>query len=215
MAGPRPRWFRIGWKVGLVAVGVLVLYVGGTFLQVWQASREDQARAAGAIVVMGAAQYNGEPSPVYEARLEHGLELYEQGLSEVVVVTGGRQEGDEFSEAQSGAMWLQERGVPESALRLEVQGRNSWESLAASARFLREDGIEDVIIVSDPFHAKRLEEIADELGMAAYVSPTDSSPVSGMAELRAMARETAAIAVGRFLGYRRLMNLDDTVRRRG
>ncbi len=210
-----PRWFRIGWKVALGVVVVLALYIGGTFFQVWQASRRDQAQQAGAIVVMGAAQYNGDPSPVYEARLQHGLELYEQGLSDTVVVTGGQQAGDEFSEAQAGEMWLTEHGVPESALLLEVDGRNSWESLAASARFLEEDGIEDVIIVSDPFHAKRLEEIADEVGLEAYVSPTDESPVEGAAELRAMIRETAAVSVGRFLGYRRLMNLDDTVRNTG
>jgi len=205
------RWFRIGWKVALGVVVVLALYVGGTFVQVWQASRDDQAQEAGAIVVMGAAQYNGDPSPVFEARLEHGRELYEQGLSDVVVVTGGRQEGDEYSEAQAGARWLQEHGVPEAALRLEVQGRNSWESLAASARFLQEDGIDDVMIVSDPFHSKRLEEIASEVGLEAFVSPTQDSPVTGAAELRAMVRETAAVSVGRVLGYRRLMNLDDTI----
>jgi len=205
------RWFRLGWKIALGVLVVLALYVGGTFVQVWQASRDDQAQEAGAIVVMGAAQYNGEPSPVFEARLEHGRQLYEQGLSEVVVVTGGRQEGDEFSEAQAGALWLEEHGVPEEALRLEVQGRNSWESLAASARFLEEDGIDDVMIVSDPFHSKRLEEIASEVGLEAFVSATTDSPVTGGAELRAMVRETAAVSVGRVLGYRRLMNLDDTV----
>lgn len=209
--GSRPRWFRIGWKVALGAGVLLALYVGGTFLQVWQASRRDQAQDAGAIVVMGAAQYNGEPSPVFQARLEHGLELYQQGLSDLIFVTGGSLAGDEYTEAQAGALWLQEQGVPEAALRLEVQGRNSWESLAASARILRDEGIHDVIVVSDPFHSKRLEEIAAEVGLEAYVSPTDSSPVTGTAELRAMVRETAAVSVGRFLGYRRLMNLDDTV----
>jgi uncharacterized SAM-binding protein YcdF (DUF218 family) len=112
-------------------------------------------------------------------------------------------------------MWLAEHGVPDSAVRREVQGRNSWESLAASARFLQDEGIDDVMIVSDPYHSKRLEEIADEVGLEAYVSPTDDSPVSGAAELRAMVRETAAISVGRFLGYRRLMNLDDTVHPEG
>ena len=205
------RWFRLGWKIALGVLVVLALYVGGTFVQVWQASRDDQAQEAGAIVVMGAAQYNGVPSPVFEARLDHGRELYEQGLSDVVVVTGGRQEGDEFSEAQAGALWLEEHGVPEEALRLEVQGRNSWESLAASARFLEDDGIDDVMIVSDPFHSKRLEEIASEVGLEAFVSPTQDSPVTGAAELRAMVRETAAVSVGRVLGYRRLMNLDDTI----
>ena len=215
MLGIGPRWFRLGLKVALGVVVVFALYVGGTFFQVWQASRRDQAQPAGAIVVMGAAQYNGEPSPIFEARLQHGLDLYREGLSDTVVVTGGRQAGDEFSEAQAGEMWLQERGVPDSDLLLEVDGRNSWESLAASARFLRNGGVEDVIVVSDPFHAKRLEEIASEVGLEAYVSPTDESPVQGVAELRSMVRETAAVSVGRVIGYRRLMNLDDTVRNGG
>jgi uncharacterized SAM-binding protein YcdF (DUF218 family) len=208
----RAGWWRVGWRLAVAALVLVVVYLGVTFVQVWHAARQDDAQDAGAIVVMGAAQYNGEPSPVYEARLAHGLELYEAGYADVIVVTGGRQEGDEFSEAQAGAIWLQERGVPESALRLEVDGRNSWESLAASARFLEEDGIDDVLIVSDPFHSKRLEGIAGEVGLEAHLSPTDDSPVQGAAELRAMVRETAAISVGRFLGYRRLMNLDDTVR---
>jgi uncharacterized SAM-binding protein YcdF (DUF218 family) len=112
-------------------------------------------------------------------------------------------------------MWLLEQGIPEENVLLETDGRNSWESLAASARFLREDGIEDVIIVSDPYHSKRLEEIADELGMEAYVSPTGDSPVSGFGELRAMVRETVAVSLGRLIGYRRLMNLDDSVRNTG
>lgn len=210
-----PRWFRIGWKVALGVVVVLGLYVGGTFFQVWQASRRDQAQAAGAIVVMGAAQYDGDPSPVYEARLQHAFDLYDQGLADTIVVTGGRQEGDRFNEAQAGEMWLLEQGVPEEDVLLETDGRNSWESLAASARFLREDGIEDVIVVSDPFHSKRLEEIADEIGLQAFVSPTPESPVGGAAELRAMLRETAAVSLGRVIGYRRLMNLDDTVNNTG
>jgi uncharacterized SAM-binding protein YcdF (DUF218 family) len=210
-----PRWFRIGWKVALGVLVVLGLYVGGTFFQVWQASRRDQAQQAGAIVVMGAAQYNGEPSPIYEARLSHAQRLYEQGLSDRIVVTGGQQEGDQFNEAQAGEMWLIDQGVPEENILLETDGRNSWESLAASARFLADDGIDDVMIVSDPFHAKRLEEIADEVGLVAYVSPTPDSPVSGFSELRAMVRETAAVSLGRVIGYRRLMNLDDSVRNTG
>jgi uncharacterized SAM-binding protein YcdF (DUF218 family) len=210
-----PRWFRIGWKVALGIVVVLGLYVGGTFFQVWRASREDQARPAGAILVMGAAQYNGDPSPVYEARLQHALELFDQELADTVVVTGGQQEGDQFNEAQAGEMWLIDAGVPEENILLETDGRNSWESLAASSRFLADDGIEDVIVVSDPYHSKRLEEIADEVGLDAFVSPTEDSPVSGFAELRAMLRETAAVSVGRIIGYRRLMNLDDTVHNTG
>ena len=203
------RWFR----VLLVAVCVVVLYVGVTFAQVAQVAGRDQAQPAGAIVIMGAAQFDGTPSAVFEARLAHGLELYEEGLADRVVFTGGRQVGDRFTEAQAGAAWLRSEGVPEEALRLEVDGSNSYEQLAASARFLADEGVEEVMVVSDPFHAKRLEEIADELDLEAHVSPTRTSPISGWDEARAMVRETVAVAAGRLISYRRLMRVDDTVGR--
>ena len=202
------RW---GVRIGAGLLGLLVLYVSVTFVQVWWASRQDDAQDAQAIVVLGAAQYNGEPSPVYEARLDHAAELYQEGLAEVVVTTGGRLEGDEFSEANAGAAYLMAQGVPESAIRQEVDGRNSWESLAASARFLSDEGIDEVLLVSDPYHSFRLGQIAGEIGLDAHVSPTDSSPQSGGAELKAMVRETAAVSVGRIISYRRLMNVDDAV----
>jgi uncharacterized SAM-binding protein YcdF (DUF218 family) len=202
------RW---GVRIAGGLLGLLVLYLAVTFVQVWWASRQDGAVEAQAIVVLGAAQYNGEPSPVYEARLDHAAELYEQGMADVIVTTGGRLEGDTTDEANAGAQYLIEQGVPDSALRLEVDGRNSWESLSASARFLRDEGIDDVILVSDPYHSFRLGQIAGELGLDAHVSPTDSSPQSGGSELRAMLRETAAVSVGRIISYRRLMNVDDAV----
>jgi uncharacterized SAM-binding protein YcdF (DUF218 family) len=197
----------------MTAAGLIVvaLYVGATFVQVVQVARQDQARPAGAIVVMGAAQFDGTPSAVFESRLQHGLDLYEQGLAERVVVTGGRQEGDRFTEAESGANWLRARGVPDEALRLEVDGKNSYEQLAASQNFLSAEDVDEVIVVSDPFHGKRLEEIADELDLVAHVSPTDTSPISGWSEARAMVRETVAVSAGRLIGYRRLMRVDDTV----
>ena len=200
-------WFR----VAAVLVAVVVVYVGVTFAQVVQVARRDQAQPAGAIIVMGAAQYDGTPSPVFESRLQHGLDLYEEGLADRLVVTGGRQEGDRFTEAESGANWLRARGVPDEALRLEVDGSNSYEQLAASANFLAGEGVREVLVVSDPFHGKRLEEIAAELDLTAHVSPTGTSPISGWSEARAMARETVAVAAGRLIGYRRLMRVDDTV----
>lgn len=202
------RW---GVRIAGALLGLLVLYVAVTFVQVWWASRQDGAVEAQAIVVLGAAQYNGEPSPVYEARLDHAVELYQDGMADVIVTTGGRLEGDTTDEANVGAEYLIGQGVPESALRLEVDGRNSWESLAASARFLQDEGIDDVILVSDPYHSFRLSQIAGEIGLDAHVSPTSSSPQSAAGELKAMVRETAAVSVGRIISYRRLMNLDDAV----
>jgi uncharacterized SAM-binding protein YcdF (DUF218 family) len=186
-----------------LAAAVLVAYVGVTFLQVWQASGRDGARDAQAIVVLGAAQYDGRPSPALEKRLDHALALYEQGRAPMVVVTGGRQTGDRFTEATAGYNYLRRHGVPDDAIRKEVQGRTTYESLAAVARFLRTEDVDDVVLVSGPAHAKRLAGIADSVGLHAAISPSDGSP-----DLRSLVRETAAVSAGRLVGYRRLERLD-------
>lgn len=205
---PRRRWVR-GFAIALVAIfGFLALYVGVTFVQVWMASRHDGATNADAIVVLGAAQYDGRPSPVLEARLDHALELWQQGLAPLIVVTGGKRQGDRFTEATASANYLLQHGVPDAQILREVQGTSSWESLAAAARILRERGLNEVILVSDPYHALRIGGIADELGLNAHVSPTHTSPISGGSELKHMVKETGAVAVGRIIGYRRLLSLE-------
>jgi uncharacterized SAM-binding protein YcdF (DUF218 family) len=132
-----------------------------------------------AIVVLGAAQYDGRPSPVLAARLDHALRLWAEGLSPRIVVTGGKRPGDRFTEAQASAEYLMDRGVPDEVILREVQGATSWESLAASARILRERGLGSVVLVSDPYHAKRIAGIASELGLTAFTSPTRTSPETG------------------------------------
>jgi len=192
-------------RLGGLLLLAVVFYVGVTFVQVWLASRSDEARAADAIIVLGAAQYDGEPSPVLAARLDHAAELYRRGLAPLIVVTGGRREGDRFTEAGAGAAYLEGLGIPGNVIERETTSTHSWESLAAAARFLQADGIDTVILVSDPYHSYRIDAIAEDLGLEASVSPTRTSPVDGIAELRAMARETAAVAVGRIIGYPRLL----------
>ena len=208
-----PRWLRVTIRVALAAVALVGLYLLITFVQVWSTARQDDAAAAQAIVVLGAAQYDGTPSPVFEARLDHALDLYEQGLAPTIVVTGGNQPGDRFTEAAAGANYLLANGVPEEDIRREVDAHNSWESLAAVARILDDEGVEEVILVSDPYHSYRVGEIARDLGMTPHLSPTRSSPASGFSELRSMVRETLAVSVGRFVGYRRLVRIDDQVGR--
>ena len=189
----------------LVAAGLL--YTAFTFLQVWHASHQDETQPAEAIVVLGAAQYNGRPSPALQARLDRAVQLYSQGLAPIVVATGGRQAGERFTEASAGGRYLVEHGVPDSALRLEVQGRSTWESLAAAARFLRPEGVEQVVLVSDSYHSYRVAAIAREVGLLPRVAPAHV----GGASLRDLTRETLAVAIGRFLGYRRLTNIDRAI----
>lgn len=202
------RMLRLGARAALLVAVLGLVYLLITFVQVWQATDVDSHERAQAIVVLGAAQYDGRPSPVLEARLAHALELYEQGTAHSVVVTGGKQAGDRFTEASAGYTYLRDRGVPDAAIIREEQGANTWEQLAAAARLLRLRNIDDVILVSDDYHAYRLDRIASELGLQAQVSPVDPG-LSNVGRARAMARETVAVAVGRVIGFRRLVNLDD------
>ncbi|MCP5029257.1 MAG: YdcF family protein [Actinomycetia bacterium] len=192
---PRRILVRFGVALGVLGVGYLLI----TFGQVWLASRADDARPSQAIVVLGAAQYDGEPSPVLRARLDQAAGLYRDGMAPIVAVTGGGQTGDRTTEAKTGYDYLRDLGVPDDRLRLEVQGTTTWESLAATRRFLAAEGITEVILVSDPYHSLRLRGMADELGLNAVMSPA-ATP----APLKSLLRETAAVAAGRVLGYGRL-----------
>ncbi len=203
---------RLAFKITAAVVAALVLYLAITFVQVWRAARRDEARPAQAIVVLGAAQYNGRPSGVLRARLDHAIALWRRRLAPVIVVTGGRQPGDRFTEATASANYLLARGVPDRSVLREVSGESSWQSLAATASFLRQRDIQRVLLVSDPFHSYRIGAIADELGLEAHTSPTRESPIGGTAEARYMLRETAAVALGRVIGFRREAGIQDVVR---
>lgn len=198
-------------KVAAVVAALLLVYVGVTFVQVVMASRRDQARPVEAIVVFGAAQYDGRPSPVLRARLDHAAELYQRDLAERVVVTGGKQAGDRVTEATVSAEYLARHGVPESAILREVSGRSSWQQLAAAAAFLKRRGMTEVLLVSDGFHSARIAAMADELGLTAWTSPTASSPISGLEMVPYLAKETVAMAAGRLLGFRRMAGIDQRV----
>jgi uncharacterized SAM-binding protein YcdF (DUF218 family) len=188
------------------ALLVLVLYVGLTFVQVWLASRSDGAQSADAIVVLGAAQYDCRPSPVLEQRLDHAEQLYRDGVAGTIVVTGGKQSGDRCTEAQSSADYLRGLGVPDDDLLLEVDGRNSWESLAATALILRDRGMTRAVLVTDGYHALRVKAIAEQLGLDASTSPSHEGGALG-----SLVKETAVVAVGRLVGFDRLVNVDDQI----
>ena len=190
-------------KLALLAVFLVVAYLAFTFFQVWMASRRDDARPAQAIVVLGAAQFNGVPSDILKARLDHAYDLYTRHLAPLIVVTGGKQPGDQYTEATSSADYLIGKGVPDEDILREVSGTNSWESLAAASNFLKDRSIHRVLLVSDPFHSYRIDAIAAELGLEPHPSPTRTSPITGFSVTRHLVRETAAVAVGRIVGYRR------------
>ncbi len=199
------RW---AWRVLLSLVVAFALYLVLTFVQVWHASRSDAAQSADAIVVLGAAQYDCTPSPVLEQRLDHAFELYEDGVAGTIVVTGGKQSGDRCTEAESSANYLRGLGVPDDDLLLEVQGRNSWESVAATGRILRDRDLTRTVLVTDGYHALRVQAIAEQVGLDASVSPTQRGGSFGD-----LLKETVAVALGRIIGFDRLVNVDDEVDR--
>jgi uncharacterized SAM-binding protein YcdF (DUF218 family) len=189
---------RLSIAVALLAVGYLLV----TLTQVWLAGRRDDARPADAIVVLGAAQYDGEPSGALRGRLEHARALWSERRAPIIVVTGGKQPGDRTTEGLTGFTWLRQRGVPEEAILVEVDARSTWEALLASELILEERGLRRVLLVSDPYHNLRLSGMAGELGLEAAVSPAPSH-----VDVPALARETLAVAAGRLVGYGRLERL--------
>jgi len=178
------RLLKLGVKVLLGLFALLLLYLGVTFAQVWWASRQSASSdaSASAIVVMGAAQYNGQPSPVLKARLDHAADLYDRGVAPMIVVTGGKKPGDRITQGLTGFDYLRGRGIPEDDIKVGL------------------DPV--VVVVSDPYHSMRISQIAEEVGLTPHLSPDNTS-----SPLRSLARETAAVAVGRIIGYRRLSSV--------
>lgn len=168
---------RVAKLLGLVVVAALIAYtISLVFVLV--TSMQDQREPVDAIVVLGAAQYNGRPSPVLRARLEHALSLYRDQLAPRIMVTGGVGRGDTTSEAEVSRRWLLAHRLPDSAVVALPRGRSSAVSMTDAAAWLRERGLGRVLLVSDPFHMARLRFEARRTQLDALVSPTPSSPIS-------------------------------------
>jgi len=162
--------------LALLGVGVLTWLASLGAVFVWE--RNDQARPAGAIVVLGAAQYVGHPSPVLRARLDHAIALWRRNLAPKLIVTGGTGTGDTTSEAAVSRRYCIRNGVPSESILLETHGRTTSESVAAVAVLMQQLGRRDVLLVSDPFHMLRLTIIARRHGLEPYASPTPTSPIA-------------------------------------
>jgi len=147
-------------------------------------SRRDEARPAQAIVVLGAAQYAGRPSPVLRARLDHAIDLWNRHLASLLILTGGTGAGDTTSEAAVGRAYARKHGVPDTAIVVESQGRTTSESMRAVAGMLEVRGLQSALLVSDPFHMLRLRILARRFGFTPYTSPTQTSPISPNREER-------------------------------
>lgn len=191
--------FRVARRViaGLLLVGVLV--VGVTAFRVWSVARQDERPKSDAIVVLGASQFNGKPSTVFRARLQHAKKLYDAGVAPRVITVGGGAPGDRTTEADAGASFLRERGVVVLPIG---KGRNTLQSLEALRVEFGKQGWRTAVLVTDPWHELRARRMATDLGISAAPSPTRAGPAvrNRSTELRYIARETAAYLYYRLFG---------------
>lgn len=165
-----------------VVAAFAVWIASATAVLIW--SSRDEAQPAQAIVVLGAAQYAGKPSPVLRARLDHALNLWNRHLASLLILTGGTGAGDTTSEAAVGRNYARKHGVPDSAILVENEGRTTSESMRAVAGMLEVRGLQTALLVSDPFHMLRLRILARRFGFTPYTSPTQTSPISPNREAR-------------------------------
>jgi uncharacterized SAM-binding protein YcdF (DUF218 family) len=170
----RTNWWRLGWILGFLMFGAWAVSFGA----VWFWSKRDEARPASAIVVLGAAQYDGRPSPVLRARLDHALDLFHRGYADRIIFTGGVGDRDTTSEAAVGQRYALEHGVPARAILMETTGRSTSESLQQVAALMDAAPTREVILVSDPFHMLRLSILARRYGLIPLTSPTRTSPIA-------------------------------------
>ena len=195
-AGGRRRRRTALWFLGLVALLFGIVYTVA-FVSVLAMAQVDERRRADAIVVLGAAQYNGRPSPVLRARLNHALVLYRDGLAPTILVTGGIGRGDKESEATVARRWLLAQRIPDSAVVMQPQGRSTAASMTAVAAWFTSRGRHTALLVSDPFHMLRLRLEARRTGLKVYTSPTQTSPISDnpVLELEYLAAEAIKVPV--------------------
>lgn len=166
----------------MVMAAFALWLISAAAVLIW--SYRDEARPAQAIVVLGAAQYAGKPSPVLKARLDHALDLWNRHLATLLILTGGTGSGDTTSEAAVGRSYVRKHGVPDSAILVESEGRTTSASMKAVAGMLEVRGLQSALLVSDPFHMLRLRILARRFGFTPYTSPTQTSPISPNREER-------------------------------
>lgn len=179
--------------VGAILMGIVL--VAGTAVRVWQVARIDDTTRADAIVVLGAAQYDGTPSSVFEARLEQARKLYAQGVAPTIVTVGGKQEGDEYTEAASGKNFLIDQGVPANAILAVEEGSDTLLSVEAVSREMGLRDMHSAVLVSDPWHSLRTRTMARDAGLDAWTAPTRQGPavITRESQLHGITRETGAL----------------------
>lgn len=188
-------------------VGMAALYYVVTFAQVVHTGGAHGAGPSDAIIVMGAAQYDGRPSPQLAARLDHVAALWNDGVAPLIVVTGGNQPGDRFTEAEASSRYLRDLGVPADAIVEVGEGSTTYDSVAAAAPVMDGLDVGTVALVTDPFHALRSRLIVESFGFDVDVATTPDGVVTGWTAIRRDLVEAGGVAVGRIIGFGRLTSI--------
>ena len=187
----------------LIAVVILAAYPAWLAFSIWRQSHRDELHPADAIVVLGAAQYNGVPSPVFKARLDHADFLYRNGFSHTIIVTGGREPGDNFTEGESARRYLERQGVPADRILGRGVGRDTLQSLRSVHAVAEKHSIHSVLLVSDPMHGERIKTIASDLGFnPVYASPDSYVDLnrSRLTKAGELLHETGALLLYKLFG---------------
>jgi uncharacterized SAM-binding protein YcdF (DUF218 family) len=184
------------------AVLALLLVITSTALAIWWHARQDSRPRSDAIVVLGSAQYNGVPSSIFEARLEHAKKLYKAGVAPVIVTVGGKETGDKFTEAEAGRDYLAKAGIPRDHLLAVPEGVDTLQSMQVVAGAFAQRGWHSAVLVTDPWHAMRAQKMAEDSGIEAVSSPTRQGPAvqTRTTQFRYILRETAAYLLYRATG---------------
>jgi uncharacterized SAM-binding protein YcdF (DUF218 family) len=187
------RWLRLL----ALAVAAIALFLGITAVRIVRTASLQQIHPADAIVVFGAAEYSGHPSPVLRARLDHAFDLYEQHIAAVVITTGGAASDPKFSEGGVGEDYLRKRGVPENALIAETQSSDTSESAERVAVIMRTNGLHSCVAVSDAYHVFRIRKLLEHEGIGpVYVAPRlDSRPHGMIQRAIAVLREAVSYSL--------------------
>jgi len=199
---------RLALRIISLFLTALVVYFAVSLVQVWLTSRQYDPHVADAIMVMGAAQYNGVPSPDLAARLNEALKLFDDKDSSLIMLTGGKEKGDAYTESEAGATYLHDRGVPLADI-LQAGGNTTYQNVADAAPELLAQHATTVLVTTDPFHEDRSMAISSSLGLTPSPTPTRTSPITGWSTVPYFLKEAVGVGLGRIIGFSHLDWLHD------
>ena len=179
---------RLLWRALLVPVLVVAVYLGWIAVQIHKQSSIDEARRADVIIIMGAAEYRGKPSPVLRARIDHALELWKRNLAPRILTTGGAGGDPVYTEGEVARNYLVRQGVPSEAIMVESEGSSTWQSTAIAAEMMRRTNLKSCIVVSDAYHIFRVKKMLEFRGLDVYGSPRPDE-TQGWKETRLFLRQ--------------------------